>query len=306
MTTNDRTENEMTEQSTTPEPRYVGMHTEGEREYRRFSDGTTVGFRRDWTPDDAARELVVEWLNPPVVVAAEGDGAAAPVRAAHREVAQQARFIRENGKTLGVLISAEEYEEGRNAIYRINEDAYGAKDEAYKPFQHAPQWPLPDRLINTDVLERIIRDAIHGKDADITREEQDKIHYRALVAALEFSFDPDSRGIVPVMTPGRATDGTTNEFYWSFLYPTKVPGLYLRPDDDIIGGTNYTLTCGSGYALVGGFWDREYAEELAVKLGEAMPGMNWFTLKQSDLTDDLTKTAVGIIREHGRFRKDDA
>jgi hypothetical protein len=99
-------------------------------------------------------------------------------------------------------------------------------------------------------------------------------------------------------------DSQVTEYYWSFLYPTPVAGLYLRAEDDIIGVTSYTVTTATGYAIVGGFYERDYADELAVKVAEAMPGLSWFTVRQGDLTTELKETAREVIREHGRWRKD--
>ncbi len=116
-------------------------------------------------------------------------------------------------------------------------------------------------------------------------------------------FDPDSRGMVPVLTPGRVTDSpTATEYYWSLLYPTPVAGLFVRADDAILGHIHYTIVAGSGYKLVGDFWERAYADELAVKLGNAMPGLDWFQVSIGTLTTELKQTAVEIIREHGRWR----
>lgn len=275
--------------TTTPKPRMTSMHREGHTQHYTFSDGTTADARIDWTIDDARDGLVEQWLET-------------------RDVGG-ARVIRDDdGKALGMLVSADEYEEGRNAVHRINEDSYGQKDEGYNPFRHHPA-ATPDRIINTDSLETIIRNLVHGKGSspeDLTRDERDSIRYASLVAALEFQFDPDSRGMVPVMTPGRASDSpTATEYYWSFLYPTPVAGLFLRPDDHFVG-IEYTLTTGSGYTVVRGFWDRDYANELAVKLGEALPGINWFTARNGDdLTKDIKATMLGIIREHGLWRKDE-
>lgn len=271
--------------TTEKKPRVVSMSREGHTEHYTLSNGEKVSARIDWTTADAAAGLIPEWL--------------------HQAEVPTARRIRAaDGKLLGVLITAEDYEEGRNAIHRVNKDAYGDDSTSYRPFGHSPT-SFYDRLINTDGLERVMKNLIHGKDAELTKEQVDAIHYGALVAAIEFTFDPDSRGIIPVMTPGRATDGTVQEYYWSFLYPTGVAGLFLRPDDDLIAGTNYTLTGGSGYALVGGYWDRAHLEALAVKIAEALPGLNWFTVGPSDLTDDIKKTVTGIIREHGRYPKED-
>lgn len=266
-------------------PRVISMNREDHTEHYRLSDGTEVSSRIDWTPADAEAGLIGEWLH-------------------QAEISTPRRIRAADGKLLGVLLTADDYEEGRDAILRVNSDAYGDDSTSYRPFGHSPS-SFADRLINTDGLERIMKNLIHGQDAEITAKDRDLIHYTALIAALEFTFDPDSRGIVPVMTPGRATDGTVQEYYWSFLYPTPVAGLFLRPDDDFIAGTNYTLVAGSGYTLIGGFWDRDHANALAVKLGEAMPGLNWFTVGNGDLTSDLKKTATGIIREHGRHPKED-
>jgi len=274
---------------TTPtKPRLTRSRRDGHTVHFEFDDGSTVPARIDWTLDDASVGLVDEWF-------------------ATREVGG-ARFIRDDdGTTLGVLISADEYDEGRNAIHRINEDSYGEKDDGYNPFRHHPA-ATTDRIINTDSLETIMRNLIHGKDTPedaLTGEERDRIRYAALVAALQFTFDPDSRGLVPVMTPGRATDGAITEYYWSFLYPTPVAGLYLRADDHYFTGSEFTLTTGSGYPIVRGFWEREHAEELAVKLGEALPGINWFTARNGDdLTTDIKATMADIIRAHGLWRKD--
>lgn len=273
---------------TTPtKPRLTRTHRDGHTEHYQFADGSTVSARIDWTLDDASVGLVDEWF-------------------ATRDVGG-ARFIRgDDGTTLAVLISADEYDEGRNAIHRINEDSYGEKDDGYNPFRHHPA-ATTDRIINTDSLETIMRNLIHGKGTPedaLTREERDRIRYTALLAALQFTFDPDSRGMVPVMTPGRAADSPATEYYWSFLYPTPVAGLFLRPDDHF-AGIEYTLTTGSGYAVVRGFWERDYADELAVKLGEALPGINWFTARNGDdLTSDIKNTMRDIIRAHGFWRKD--
>lgn len=265
-------------------PRVVSMHTEGNTKQYTLSDGREMSARTDWGIEDARDGLVAEW-------------------AETRDI-DVARVIRDDdGDPIGFLVTADEYREGRDAIRRINQDAYGDDSTRYRPFGHSPTATV-DRLINTDGLERVMKNLIHGKDAELTKEQADSIHYGALVAAIEFTFDPDSRGIVPVMTPGRATDGNVQEYYWSFLYPTGVAGLFLRPDDDFIAGTNYTLVAGSGYTLVGGFWDRAHAEALAVKLGEAVPGLNWFTVGNRDITAEIKKTVTGIVREHGRYPKE--
>lgn len=266
-------------------PRIISMTRDGHTENYTLSNGEKVSSRVDWTTADAAAGLIPEWL--------------------HQAEVSTPRHIRAaDGKLLGVLLTAEDYEEGRNAIRRVNQDAYGDDSTQYRPFVHSPT-SSADRLIGTETLERAITNLLHGKDAEIDADEERRIHYAALVAAIEFTFDADSRGLIPVMTPGRATDGTFQEWYWSFLYPTKVAGLFLRPDDDFIAGTNYTLVAGSGYTLVGGFWHREHAEALAVKIAEALPGLNWFTVGNGDLTTELKATATGIIREHGRYPKED-
>ena len=281
-------------------PRTVSMQRDGHTEHHTFSDGSKSAIRVDWDIEDAVDGLVHEWLHP---IITDADGNEIDASDAHvAAVRQYRRTIRDqSGTVLGVLISSDEYREGVNAIHRINEDAYGSEAQTYMPFIHAPN-ATTDRIINTDTLERIIRDIRHGKDADITREERDKIHYEALVAAIEFGFDADSRGLVPVMTPTSPADSPWNEFHWSFLKQTPVPGIYLRIDDSVVGGLSYTLTTGSGYALVGGFWDEGYAKELAVKLANALPGLNWFTVHGGALTEDIKKTATTVIREHGRFR----
>ncbi|MCJ1709277.1 hypothetical protein [Microbacterium sp. VKM Ac-2923] len=265
-------------------PRIVSMSRDGHSENYRLSDGREITSRIDWTPEDAASGLVDEWAD-------------------QAEISTPRRIRTADGKLLGVLLTADDYEEGCDAIRRVNSDAYGDDSTSYRPFGHSPS-SFADRLINTDGLERVMKNLIHGADAEISKQDADSIHYGALVAAIQFTFDPDSRGLVPVMTPGRATDGTVQEYYWSFLYPTPVAGLFLRPDDDFIAGTNYTLTAGSGYTLVGGYWDKGHTEALAVKLGEALPGLNWFTVKNGDLTSEIKKTATGIIREHGRYPKE--
>lgn len=281
--------------------RTTGMSRDGDTEHLRFNDGSTVTARVDWTAEDAIDGLVNEWLHP-TAMSAEGD--AVELTDAHRRAANVPRFIRDaDRKILGVLISAAEFEEGRDAIHRINEDAYGSDAGTYMPFVHAPN-ATTDRIINTDTLERVLKNARHGRDAEITREEQDTIHYEALVAALEFGFDPDSRGVVPVMTPTRPADSTWTEFHWSFLKPTPVAGLYLRLDDAIVAGVGYSLTSGSGFQIYGGMWDEEHANALAVKLAEALPGVNWFTVHNGAFTAEMKKIAVTVIREHGRYKAD--
>lgn len=276
---------------TIPKPRYTGMRRTGHTEHHTFTDGATVPVRVDWTPEDARGGLVDEWL----------DGTADE---AHAEAHAKHRIIRDGDNTLGVLLTQEDYLEGRNAQHRINEDAYGHREQAYLPFVHAPN-ATTDRLIETNVLERVIKNFVRDKGIELTADDERTIHYLALAAAIEFRFDPDSRGIVPVMTPNRAADSGVVEYTWSFLYPTPVAGLYLRPEDDFIAGTGYVLVAGSGYGLVGGFWDRDYADELAVKLGTALPGLDWFHVRGADLTREIKKTAVQIIREHGTFRKEE-
>ncbi|MEV8269130.1 hypothetical protein AB0P19_02210 [Microbacterium oleivorans] len=276
-------------------PRPTSMHRDGDVEHHAFSDGSRLSVRVDWTPEDAATGLVREWL----------DGL---TDTDHTQVAQQHRTIRDAaGKPIGYLISPDEYEEGQRAISTVNGDAYGHKGDQYMPFQHAPN-ATTDRIINTETLERIITKIRHGSveaAADLTAEEKRTIHYEALVAALSFGFDPDSRGMVPVLTPGRVTDSpTAAEYYWSLLYPTPVAGLFVRADDAILGHIHYTIVAGSGYKLVGDFWEREYADELAVKLGKAMPGLDWFQVNNTTLTTELKQTAVEIIREHGRWRRE--
>ncbi|OYC97229.1 hypothetical protein [Microbacterium sp. Yaish 1] len=276
---------------TTSKPRVTFMQRDGHTEHHTFTDGETVPVRVDWTPEDARGGLVDEWL----------DGAADE---AHAEVTTRTRFIRDGDSTLGVLLTEEDYLEGRNAQHRINEDAYGHREQAYLPFVHAPN-ATTDRLIETEVLERVIKNFVQDKKGiELTDDDERTIHYLALAAAIEFRFDPDSRGIVPVMTPNRAADSGVVEYTWSFLYPTPVAGLYLRPEDDFIAGTGYILTAGSGYSLVGGFWERDYADELAVKLGTALPGLDWFRVRGADLTPEIKKTATQIIREHGTWRRD--
>lgn len=281
----------------TSTPRFTSMHREGDVEHHDFSDGSSVAVRVDWTPEEAAAGLVQEWL----ASVADTD---------HAQVAQRRRTIRDaNGKAIGILLSPDEYEEGQQAISTINRDAYGHKGDQYAPFHHAPN-ATTDRIINTEVLERVITKIRHGSveaAADLTVEEKRTIHYEALVAALSFSFDADSRGMVPVLTPGRVADSpTAAEYYWALLYPTPVAGLFIRADDAILGHIHYTLVAGSGYKLVGDFWEREYAEELAVKLGNAMPGLDWFQVTIGTLTTELKRTAVEIIREHGRWRPEPA
>lgn len=274
---------------TNTKPRVTSMNREGHTEHYTLADGSKRSARVDWTIDDARDGMVAEWFESGIEVR---------------------RTVRdEDGKTVAVLVSADEYEEGCNAIMRINDDAYERKDSTYTPFVHHPSGNM-ERLINTDALETVIRRLVHGKTAeadDLTREERDRIHYAALVAAIEFGFEPDSRGLVPVLTPGRAMDGHHTEYLWSFLYRTPAAGLFLRADDAIFGGIEYTLVTGSGYALVKGFWEREWAEELAVKLADAAPGINWFTVRNDgELTSEIKATLTGIIREHGFWRKDDA
>lgn len=273
--------------------RLTSMHREGDVEHHHFRDGSTVSIRVDWTPEDAAEGLVQEWL--------EGLS-----DTAHAHVTERHRTIRdENGKAIGILISPDEYEEGQRAISTINGDAYGSKGEQYMPFQHAPN-ATTDRIINTETLERVITKIRHGSfeaAADLTADEKRKIHFEALVAALGFGFDPDSRGMVPILTPGRASDSpTAAEYYWSLVYPTPVAGLFVRADDAILGHIHYTLLAGSGFKIVGDFWDREYVNELAIKLATAMPGVDWLQVDNTNLTSELKKTAVDIIREHGRWR----
>lgn len=276
---------------TTPKPRLNMMDRDGHTERYTFSDGETVAVRRDWTPEDARGGLVDEWL----------DGVADE---AHAEATNAPRHIRDGDKTLGVLITEEQYNAGRNAEQRLNQDAYGHREQAYLPFVHAPN-ATTDRLIETEVLERVIKNFVQDKKGiELTDDDERTIHYLALAAAIEFRFDPDSRGIVPVMTPNRAADSGVVEYTWSFLYPTPVAGLYLRPEDDFIAGTGYMLVAGSGYGLVGGFWERDYADELAVKLSTALPGLDWFHVRGDDLTPEINKTARHIIREHGTWRRD--
>lgn len=286
---------------TTPRP--ISMQRHGHTERHQYTDNTRTEIRVDWSAEDAVDGLVHEWLHP---IVTDLDGNEIDATPEHLDAIRRTRrTIRDGaGKVLGVLISQDEYREGIDAIHRINEDAYGTDAQSYMPFVHAPN-ATTDRIINTDTLERIIRNIRHGKDTDITREERDTIHYEALVAAIEFGFDEDSRGLVPVMTPTSPADSPWNEFHWSFLKKTPVPGIYLRIDDSVVGGLSYTLTTGSGYALVGGFWDEDYAKELAVKLANALPGLNWFSVHGGALTEDIKKTATTVIREHGRFRPEE-
>lgn len=279
-------------------PRNTGMSRTGDTEQHRFTDGSTLDVRVDWDVEDAIDGLVHEWLHP----APQRDGHDVEAHEAHRQTANLPRFIRDSDqKILGVLVSEAEFREGRDAMHRINEDAYGSDATTYMPFIHAPN-ATTDRIINTDTLERVIKNARHGKDAEITREERDTIHYEALVAAIEFGFDADSRGLVPVMTPSRPADATWTEFHWSFLKPTPVPGLYLRIDDAIIAGVGYSLVSGSGFSLFRGMWEEDHANELAVKLAKALPGLNWFTVHSGAFTPELKKIAADVVREHGRFK----
>ena len=268
-------------------PAIRSMRREGHTEHYTLNNDQKVSIRVDWTVDDACTGLIEEWIET-------------------RDLVDQHRVIRDaDGEPVGVLVSAAEYREGRAAVHRINEDSYARRDERYMPFLHHPSGNT-ERLIDTDVLETVIKNLIHGKDAEITDDQRDRIHYAALFGALEFGFDADTRGIIPVLTPGRAADSSATEYYCSLLYQTPVPGLFLRPDDQIMGGIEYTLTTGSGYALVRGFWDRDYADELAVKLATRFPGINWFTARNGDdLTIEIKDTMRDIIKQHGFWRKDE-
>lgn len=42
-----------------------------------------------------------------------------------------------------------------------------------------------------------------------------------------------------------------------------------------------------------------------MKLANALPGLNWFTVHGGALTEDIKKTATTVIREHGRFRPEE-
>lgn len=270
-------------------PRIVSMTREDHTNHYRLSDGQKVSARIDWTIDDARDGLVSEFIE-------------------QAHVIDTPRAIRDaDGKPIAWLVTHDELEEGHDAIHRINEDSYGRADQTYTPFVHHPSGN-PERLINVDALENVIRRLVHGKTAepaDLTKGENDLIHYAAIGAAIEFGFEPDSRGLVPVLTPARAMDGQFTEYLWSFLYPTPVAGLYLRAEDHIVGTIEYALTTGSGYTVVRGFWERDYADELAVKLGEALPGINWFTARNGDdLTTDIKTTMRDIIRAHGFWRKE--
>lgn len=286
--------------TTTNEPRFTGSHRPTrDTDHIRFSDGSTVTIRDRWTPEDARDGLLNEWLTPTV----ELDGEPIePQPHHHRYIERARRIVDAAGNVLGVLIGEEEWEEGNNAIRTLNADMYGHKGEHYKPYIHAPN-ASPDRLVDTTMLEKSMVELVHG-DAEPSKEERDRIHMWALIATVEMALVPDSRGLVPVMTPNRASDSEHSEYLWSFLYTTPVAGLFIRPDDTV-WGIDYSLTTGSGFAILRGISDREHAEALAVKLATALPGCDWFTATEDTFTSATRETAIAVIKAHGRWPKED-
>lgn len=270
----------------------------------RLSDGSAIVIREEWTVEDALEGVVREWLTP--TSAADVDGS--PLEELTPEQQRAARVTRvirdEHGNRIALLVDPEIFDEGEKALSQINADAYGEQGQQYRPFVHAPN-ATTDRLINTEVLERMIIRVLERHGVEITDEIRKQAGYDALVGAITFSFDPDSRGLMPVMTPGRPMDGEASEWYWSLLYPSPVAGIFIRARDDVLGSTAYSLTSGSGWTIMSGFYEREYAEELAVKLASAAPGLDWFQVSIHSLTAELKATFTAIAREHGTWRKED-
>ena len=283
-----------------PEPRLFYSHRPTrDTAHLHFTDNSRVTIRETWTIDDAADGLITDWLNPHVT---RDDEQITP-EAHHRRAAERARRIVDSaGKVIGVLVSEQEWREGRDAYDTLNSDMYGQKFKDYMPYLHAPD-ATPDRLVDTTQLEKAMTKLVHG-DAEPTKEERDRIHMWAFVATVEMKLVPDSRGLIPVMTPARATDSAHHEYVWSFLYPTPVAGMFVRPNDTV-WGLDYALTTGGGYVIFAGIESRDHAEQLAVKLAEALPGCDWFTAREDTFTNETRQTAIDIIKAHGRWAQED-
>lgn len=250
-------------------------------------DGFEWSYRETWSVEDARTGLVDAWL--------------ADLEAGN-PFADEPRTIRGDDGPIAHLVSHEEWCRLLEAEATLTSDAYSDrfKSKAYKPFLH-PGRPM-ERFIGTDFLESWMEKRL-AEAAEQGTFDVSQIHMDAFMASLLIELDEDSHGRVPMLVPDLRDDAAGTDYVWRFVERTPVLGLFLYEQVGFFG-SEWALRSGSGYKVVGGLSTSEHARELAVKLHEAVPGIDWMVLQGPELTAEVKATMWGVIKEHGKWPAD--
>jgi hypothetical protein len=196
------------------------------------------------------------------------------------------------GRTLAVILTIDEYEDGVNASAALNELAMSDSPELsdrYQPFVHSPASSV-ERMLPATRTEEAIARAMGKTLGDLDQDERLRVHILAIDAVLHTPLDTDSEGYVPVVAvSGGASD---TEYRWTLAKRTSNPGLFKRPGVGTFG-SDWAVVTGSGWK-VAEFWDEAGADLCVENLHTLLPGVDWMVLGRG-LTSEITAAGIRAI-----------
>lgn len=142
-----------------------------------------------------------------------------------------------------------------------------------------------------------------ARAAELRAEAKDGLLGFAVQLAWRLAPLPDARGVVPVRAWRARDDGAESEAYWSLAYVTPARGLFVRAGNPGLFGEEFAVVSGSGFVIRSGFVTRGAAEDYAVAVAAAVPGIDWraWTTHTDDAPAPIRDALMAVSRAWTTF-----